>query len=369
MHMKIRKRTLMGCKKIKNNCLRIVRLIKIKYYAFEHYLLTIFLKSIPLTAKVVQQFNNFVFNYKKFYLSLTYLITVKTILLQIFYFGVVCFISYAIFKLSEKHIDLISILYTLLGAVWSMYVTYVFTVFSHLLKAIRYLSLTYQDIASMQGCIDAVFKNFMSYPLNNDFCKRGEDIIYISPMKAGGGYDELKLMEYTNIINNLSYADFCKYLDEKTTRGLMGQLNSQSFIFNNTYSTILHRQDLIDKDCFLLFSQFYQFLMEFIYMDYFLWKDEQIKQGLYIKFRALIYKMNMSIIILKREVQKFKRFVDYNAHQPKEDKIKLVNYFNNKMEKYKKMHFKLLKKVSKLPKSYWNKAFEEMLKYQQTTKK
>lgn len=39
------------------------------------------------------------------------------------------------------------------------------------------------------------------------------------------------------------------------------------------------------------------------------------------------------------------------------------------MEKYKKMHFKLLRKVSKLPKSYWNKAFEEMLKYQQTTKK
>lgn len=369
MRMKIRKRILIGCKKIKNNCLKIVRLIKIKYYAFEYYLLTIFLKSIPLTAKVVQQFNNLIFNCKKFYLSLINLVTVKVILLQIVYFGGVCFISYAIFRLSEKHTGLISILYTLLGAVWSMYVTYVFTVVSHLLKAIRYLSLSYQDIASMQGCLDAVFKNFMSYPLNDDFCKKGDDILYISPMKAGGGYDELKLIEYTNIINNISYADFCKYLDEKTTRFLISQLKSQSFIFNNTYSTILHRQDLIDKDCFLLFSQFYQFLMEFIYMDYFLWKDEQIKQGLYVKFKALIYKMNMSIIILQREVQKFKRFVNYNAHQPEKNKIKLVNYLNNKMEKYKKMHFELLTKVSKLPKNYRDKAFEEMLKYQQTTKK
>ncbi len=33
------------------------------------------------------------------------------------------------------------------------------------------------------------------------------------------------------------------------------------------------------------------------------------------------------------------------------------------------MHFELLTKVSKLPKNYWGKAFEEMLKYQQTTKK
>jgi hypothetical protein len=369
MRMKIRKRILIGFKKIKNNCLKIVRLIKIKYYAFEHYLLTVFLKSIPLTAKFVQQFNNFIFSRKKVYLSLMCLVTVKAILLQIVYLGIVCFISYAIFKLSEKHTDLISILYTLLGAILSMYVTYVFTVISHLLKAIKYQSLSYQDIASMQGCIDAVFKSFMSYPLNDDFCKRGENIIYIAPMKAGGGYDELKLIEYTNIINNISYDDFYKYFDERTTRFLISQLKSQSFIFNNTYSTILHRQDLIDKDCFLLFSQFYQLLMEFIYMDYFLWKDEQIKQGLYVKFKALIYKINMSIIVLQREMRKFKRFVDYNAHQPEKDRIKLVNYLNNKMEKYKKMHFKLLRKVSKLPKSYWNKAFEEMLKYQQTTKK
>ena len=52
MRMKIRKRILIGFKKIKNNCLKIVRLIKIKYYAFEHYLLTVFFEIYSINSKI-----------------------------------------------------------------------------------------------------------------------------------------------------------------------------------------------------------------------------------------------------------------------------------------------------------------------------
>ncbi len=359
---KIRKYRLLFCKKAKKLYYRGVSYIKIKYCNIKHKFLMHFLKTIPIEAKFLNGYYSIIFKIKSYYLAYTSLITITSFLYQVIYLLIVFFVSFIIFRYSEKYDDYQSILYTLLGAVLSMYVTLLFAIGSNLLKAIKYLTLTQQDIVSMLNCVDAVFKNFMFYPLRDEFCVRGDNIIYITPMKAGGGYDEDELINYTNIISNLSYSDFCNYLDEQKTRFLMKQLKLQSFTFNNTYSTILHRQDLINKNCFLLFSQFYQSLMSFLYQDNFEWRDEQIKNGLYLTFKILVYKMNMSIIILQKELPKYEKYINYIAKQPEINRQNLANYMNKKMERFRKRYINLLASISNSPKNEWDIMFKEILK-------
>lgn len=359
---KIRTYRLLFYKKVKKLYCKGTSYIKIKHCNVKHKFLIHSLKVIPIEAKILNSYYNIIFKTKSCYLAYKSLITIASFLYQTIYLLIVFFISFIIFDYSQKYEDYQSILYTLLGAVLSMYVTLLFAVGSNLLKAIKYLTLTQQDIVSMLNCVDAVFKNFMLYPLSDEFCVRGDSIIYVTPMKAGGGYDENQLINYTNIINNLSYNDFCNYLDEQKTRFLMKQLKLQSFTFNNTYSTILHRQNLINKNCFLLFSQFYQSLMSFLYQDNFEWKDEQIKNGLYLTFKILIYKMNMSIIILQKELPKYEKYINYIAKQPERNRQKLANYMNKRVERFRKKYLSLLVSISNSPKNEWDKMFKEMLK-------
>lgn len=349
-------------KRVKKLYKRIVRFVKIKKCDFKQKFIILSLKSIPIETKILSCYYRLKLEVKSCYLAYKSLITTSSILLQMTYLFIVFFISLVIFHCSQKYADYQSILYTLLGAVLSMYVTVIFTVGSHLLKAVRYLTLMHQDITSMLNCTDAVFVNFFSYPLRDEFCVRGDNIIYIRPMKAGGGYDEDELINYTDIINNLSYSDFCKYLDEKRTRFLMNQLKNQSFSFNNTYLTVLHRQDLIDKKCFLLFSQFHQSLMAFLYKDSFRWEDEQIKYSLYLIFQILIYKMSMSIIILQKELSKYEKYINYISKQPEINRQHYTNYMNQKVERLKNNYIDKLSLVSNTPKKEWDLMFKEELK-------
>lgn len=197
------------------------------------------------------------------------------------------------------------------GFVLGIYGTYAYENTTKLFKEIIFLNLTIPCINSIYGMANSVFQSFFNHPLDDDICKKGDDIIYIAPCKSGGGYDEKLMIKYTNMIENIDFDTFSLHFQENKTRVLIQELKNNSFYFDNAYSTIQHRQDSIDNNLFIVYSQFYQELNGFLYLNSFNWQDTQIKYKLFMQLKILIYKNNMTLLLAQKELSKLEKYLEY----------------------------------------------------------
>lgn len=297
--------------------------------------------------------NTLLFNVKSFFFAFRYKVEFKTILKHSVIFCLVLSGCWYIVSLPSNKIS--AFMYAGLGFLFSLYATYVYEKAVKLNEEISYLPLTSQIVSSIYGITDATFLSFFEHPLDDTICKKGDNIIYINPCKAGGGYDEIRMMEYNRMMDSLGLDAFWKHFRPLQTRHLIKSLKEQSIYFNNTYSLVLNRKDSINKNLFILFTQFYQALNTFMFLDLLKWEDPQIKANVFIKTKLLINKTNCVLLLAQREMQKIRAYTEYIAYEPVNNEKKLLEgskvVEQNIIEKTK-MYFKEIQKFKKKEQEY-----------------
>ena len=262
------------------------------------------------------------FHLKSLWLALKYKINLKTIVKHIIFFCLVSLGCWYVVSLPENKLSVA--LYAGLGFIFSLYATYLYEKAVKLHEEVSYLPITSQIISSIYGVTEAIFMSFFNHPLDDAICKKGDNIIYVSPCNAGGGYDEAKMVQYTRFIDNISFDDFWAHFRQLNTRHLIKTLKEQSPYFNNAYTLVLNRKDSIDVNLFMLFTQFYQALNTFMFLDLLKWEDLQVKTDIFIKTKLLINKTDCTLLLAQREIQKIKPYTEYIASKPANNEKKLL---------------------------------------------
>lgn len=262
---------------------------------------------------------------QKFIYAFKYKFSLRGFIENIFYAAIVSLVSYFVFSKASSQNS--AFWQTCLGFILGIYGTYVYENLKKLVQEIKYLNLTIPCINNIYGMANSVFHSFFNHPLDDAICKRGNKIIYVSPCKAGGGYDEQLMSEYTNMMENMDFDTFWSHFRKQKTRVLIQDLKKNFSYFNNTYSTILHRQDSLDENLFIVFSQFYQELNGFLYLDTFQWQDTQVQYLLFRQIKVLIYKNNMTLLLAQKELSKVKMYLKYASNttlKMKQERIRTV---------------------------------------------
>lgn len=296
----------------------------------------VFWELLPNKRYILLKFQNkinlWLFFSKRFILALKYKCTISGIIKHLFIFCLVFCISYTIFSRKDIESQLTTSLYAVLGFVFSLYATYLYEKIINLCDEFRHLPLLPQILSSIYGMSSAVYKSFFTHPLDDKICKKGQNIIYVHPCKAGGGFDENLMMTYTNWVSNIDITLFYKHFRPEQTRELIKHLKDQSFYFNNTYSLVLAQKNYLNQNLFIIFSQFYEALNAFMYLDLFKWEDSQIKENIFMAVKILIYRTNITILSAQKELKKIEQYTNYIASAP----IQIDKNLNKNADKIQK---------------------------------
>ena len=321
--------------KLKNKINSMVKKIKMFFIKYIIIFIAIIIQKcliiIPKYYISKHKIKLITFGLKAFLLKIQYIFSLKSLLINFLVFFIVASLSYLIFLKSTEYNS--SLLYTVLGFIFSLFATHVYETIQGIYRKIIYINLTAPCISSIYGMSNSVFQSFFHHPLDDNICKKNNKMIYVTPCKVGGGHDEIKMLEYTNFVNNMTNETFDAHFQESKTRYLIKLLKDNSMYFNNTYNTILHQQDYLDKNLFIIYSQFYQELNGFMYLDAFKWQDSQIRNQLFKQIKVLIYKNNMTLLLAEKELTKIEKYTKYAASITKLYNIGLkkdVDKFTNK---------------------------------------
>jgi len=268
----------------------LLTLIKIKIFKIKSFLLA--LKMIYIPQKIIREF----------ILHLIFLIL--TILLL--FHGI---------KTSE---GLSNLLFTLSGAVISIWITIIFNTLNEVSTKLRLLKTIYVLNAGQFQCLREVYLNFIdSFPFTDNLFRKDKDIIYISPIITTNFLDEKKLKEFLKYFKSLDQKVLMENFDKQKTRQLIHQINKDLQWLNNLHSSSLNFHELQDEKLFCLFDQFFNSLQAFIHYDKYKWEDGQILEGLIISLKILLSKMGATIITIQKILPKYEEYIKYVSNPPK----------------------------------------------------
>lgn len=334
--------------KLKNKLIYMIKKIKMFFIKYIIIFIAIIIQKCFLIAPkyyiIKHKIKLRILDLKAFLLKLQYIFSLKSFLKNVIIIFIVASLACLTFSKSTEYNS--SLLYTILGFVFSLWATHIYETIQRLYRKVKYINLTASCISSVYGMANSVFQSFFHHPLDDNICKKNNKIIYVAPCEVGGGHDENKMLEYTNFINNITTETFETHFQENTTRYLIKLLKEKSMYFNNTYNTILHQQDYLDENMFIVFSQFYQELNGFMYLDAFKWKDTQIRKQVFDQIKVLIYKNNMTLLLAEKELTKIEKYTKYAASISKLYNIGFKKDMDKFTDKFIKFNVSLCKYIT-----------------------
>src|SRR5574344_618581 len=189
-------------------------------------------------------------------------------------------LSFYFSKLGLKNGQYSAIYFILLGTL----VSAIFTIFIDLLKIIK---SNYNEIfniialyTSIFDFLREIFLEFLCHPFKDELCKKGEDIIYVSPITSEKFLNEKELLRYQKFINSIDNNTLTQYFDEVNTRKLIERLKAKLYWFQSTESTLFALKNGIQQNIITLFIHFSSLLLQLINADSYKWQDTQIRSML-----------------------------------------------------------------------------------------
>ncbi len=244
---------------------------------------------------------------------------------NIFLNFILLFLSLSIIFIAHKigNDDYKSTLYMIDGAIISIWITHITSIVVSINRLIENLENSYTAVADIRQLLATHYELLIPFfPYKDNLFKRGDDILYITPVRTG--VDDNYLNEelaktFLTYLGELDLKTLYTSFDTAATKNLIMYISNHQINRQMTQNTVISSKEYMSNVLNSLFQQVLSCINKIIAfnLQYPIWDtDKELSPQMSMFCYIYILKLTNCIIFAQREFALYDRYIKHISHPP-----------------------------------------------------